>query len=150
MFKFRLSVIIIILGALAWSCNTGDSSHYQVAGPQSKIIADMIEAVNEKDAAKYVNGFAEDVSVYVDSELKVSGRQNLKNNRANHFENHPDVKSRIQHLVEIDNKVILHDKVWLDKSDKEGQDIVEIFTFHDGEVTRVDVIQPNDLFNRQQ
>ena len=106
----------------------------------------MIDAVNEKDAEKYVRGFADNVQVYVESEMKVNGRKNLINNRARHFENHPNVRSEIQHLVEIDNKVIMHDKVWLDKTDREGQNIVEIFTFKNGKVVRVDVIQPNDLF----
>ena len=123
-------------------------SNYEIAGTQSKIIASMIEAVNEKNAEKYVTGFAENVKVFVESEMKVNGRVDMKANRANHFKSHPNVRSEIQHLVEIDNKVILHDKVWLDESDKEGQNIVEIFTFKNGEVVRVDVIQPNDLFNR--
>ena len=78
--------------------------------------------------------------------MKINGREDLKANRANHFKNHPHVRSEIQHLVEIDNKVIMHDKVWLDDSDTEGQNIVEIFTFENGEVIRVDVIQPTDLF----
>ena len=69
----------------------------------------MIEAVNEKDAEKYVAGFAENVQVFVESEIKVNGREDMKANRANHFKNHPDVRSEIQHLVEIDNRVVLHD-----------------------------------------
>ena len=80
--------------------------------------------------------------------MKVNGREDMKANRANHFKKHPNVRSEIQHLVEIDNKVILHDKVWLDESDKTGQNIVEIFTFENGEVSRVDVIQPKDLFRK--
>ena len=78
----------------------------------------MIHAVNEKNAEKYVHGFAEDVKIFVESGMKISGREKLKANRANHFKNHPNVRSEIQHIVEIDNKVILHDKVWLEKSDK--------------------------------
>ena len=114
----------------------------------SKFCCLYILSFDEKNAEKYVIGFADNVKVYVESELKVNGREDMKANRANHFKNHPNVRSQIQHLVEIDNKVILHDKVWLDESDKIGQNIVEIFTFENGKVARVDVIQPNDLFKR--
>ena len=108
----------------------------------------MIDAVNEKDAEKYVVGFADNVQVFVESNMKIKGIEALKANRANHFKSHPKVRSEIQHLVEIDNRVILHDKVWLEESDKIGQNIVEIFTFEGGKVSRVDVIQPKNLFKR--
>ena len=144
----RLKVLFIATTVILSSCTDVPKSNYEIACKQSEIIASMIDAVNEKDAEKYVTGFAEEVKVYVESDLKVNGWEDLKANRANHFKNHPKVRSEIQHLVEIDNKVILHDKVWLDESDKTGRDIVEIFTFQNGEVVRVDVIQPNDLFER--
>ncbi len=140
-FQIALLTLFLVIG-----CNTEQKPKYEIAGEQSRIIKEMIDAVNDKNADKYVAGFAENVQVYLDSELKVNGRQDLINNRSKHFENHPDVISEIQHLVEIDNKVILHDKVWLNKADKLGQNIVEIFTFNNGQVVRVDVIQPNNLF----
>ena len=142
----KLILTITFLGIILISCNKIPKSNYEITGNQSKIIVEMIDAVNEKDAEKYVNGFADTVKVFVESEMKVNGREDMKANRANHFKNHPNVRSEIQHLVEIDNKVILHDKVWLDDSDKIGQNIVEIFTFENDEVSRVDVIQPKDLF----
>ncbi|WP_378183808.1 nuclear transport factor 2 family protein [Aquimarina sp. SS2-1] len=138
-------IILIFISILVIACNT-ERKKYEISGNQSNMIKEMIDAVNEKNPEKYVIGFAEDVKVFVESQMKVNGKIDLKNNRATHFENHPDVRSEIQHLVEIDNKVILHDKVWLDDSDKEGQDIVEIFTFKDEKIIRVDVIQPKDLF----
>ena len=144
----KLILTLTILGILSISCNTVPKSNYEIKGTQSKIIAEMINAVNEKNAEKYVIGFAENVQVFVESNMKVDGRADLKTNRANHFKSHPNVRSEIQHLVEIDNKVILHDKVWLEESDQSGQDIVEIFTFENGKVSRVDVIQPKDLFKR--
>ncbi len=144
----KLILSITVLGIAFLSCNKIPHSNYQIESDQSKIIVQMIDAVNEKDAEKYVQGFASGVKVFVESEMKVNGREEMRNNRANHFKNHPDVRSEIQHLVEIDNRVILHDKVWLDKSDKIGQNIVEIFTFEKGEVSRVDVIQPKDLFRK--
>lgn len=144
--KHLVSLAITIM--ILVSCNPAPKSSYEVKGAQSQFIVEMIDAVNEKDAGKYVSGFADSVKVYVESDLKVNGRNDLKANRANHFEAHPEVRSEIQHLVEIDNKVILHDKVWLDQSDEIGQNIVEIFTFENGKIIRVDVIQPKDLFNR--
>ncbi|MFD2561615.1 nuclear transport factor 2 family protein [Aquimarina rubra] len=142
----RKKILMIVLASiLAIGCNAVEKK-YEIAGNQSKIIKEMIDAVNEKDPEKYVIGFADNVRVFVESDMKVDGKKNLMNNRSQHFENHPNVRSEIQHLVEIDNKVILHDKVWLDKADKTGQDIVEIFTFEEGKVIRVDVIQPKDLF----
>lgn len=138
--------IVLVIAVLLVSCSNDYPSDDQQLGEQSEVIRSMIEAVNQKDADKYVTGFADDVKVFVESEMKVNGREAMKANRANHFMNHPDVKSEIQYLVEIDNKVIMHDKVWLNESDGIGQDIVEIFTFQNNEVIRVDVIQPSDLF----
>jgi len=144
----KFNLLLIVIATILSSCSNTPTSNYEIAGKQSQIIASMIDAVNEKNAEKYVIGFADNVKVFVESEMKVNGREDMKANRANHFKSHPNVRSQIQHLVEIDNKVILHDKVWLDESDKIGQNIVEIFTFENGEVARVDVIQSNDLFKR--
>lgn len=144
----KLNLLLIVFGTILLSCNNAPKSNYEIVGTQSKIIVSMIDAVNEKNAEKYVLGFAENVKVFVESEMKVNGREDMKANRANHFKSHPNVRSEIQHLVEIDNKVILHDKVWLDESDKIGQNIVEIFTFENGEVSTVEVIQPKDLFKK--
>ncbi|MBQ4803444.1 hypothetical protein J8L88_11340 [Aquimarina sp. MMG015] len=142
----RVIQIIILISIFITGCETKQNQKYELSGKQSIIIKEMIDAVNKKNAKEYVKGFADKVQVYVESDLKVDGKENLINNRAIHFESHPNVRSEIQHLVEIDNKVIMHDKVWLDESDKIGQNIVEIFTFENGKVIRVDVIQPNDLF----
>ncbi|MBW1296704.1 nuclear transport factor 2 family protein [Aquimarina litoralis] len=144
MSKIKLLSILFVFSLL----NCTNKATYEIAGKKSKVIVSMIAAVNEKNAEKYVAEFAENVKVFVESEIKVNGRESLKANRANHFKNHPNVTSEIQHLVEIDDKVILHDKVWLDESDKAGQNIVEIFTFKNDKVIRVDVIQPKDLFKK--
>lgn len=144
----KLILIAAISGGILTGCNNSSKKNYHITGEQSRIIIQMIDAVNNKNPEKYVSGFANHVQVFVDSALKIEGRENLKWNRATHFKNHPDVRSEIQHLVEIDHRVILHDKVWLNKSDQSGQNMVEIFTFENGEVSRVDVIQPKDLFKR--
>lgn len=140
------TLILILASIFMMGCETQKNPKYEIAGEQSMIIKKMIDAVNEKDAEKYVKGFADNVQVFVESEMKVDGKESLTQNRAKHFESHPEVRSEIQHLVEIDNKVIMHDKVWLDTSDTVGKNIVEVFTFENGKVVRVDVIQPKDLF----
>ena len=142
----KIIITSITLSIMLFACNTELKSTNEEKGIQSKVILDMISAVNEKNAEKYVVRFADDVQVFVESEMKIDGKGKLQANRAEHFKKFPYVKSEIQHLVEIDNKVILHDKVWFEKSDKEGQDIVEIFTFQNGQVVRVYVIQHKNLF----
>lgn len=133
----------IIVLALLSSCQNNSIT---IAGTQSQAIVELIEAVNEKDAQKYVQSFSPDVKIILDSEVKVDGKTALQENRSKHFDSHPEVRSEIQHLVEIDDKVILHDKVWLNKNDKKGRDIVEIFTFQNGKIIQVEVIQPSNLF----
>lgn len=113
---------------------------------QLKIVRNMIEGVNQKSASQYVEGFSDTIKVYVGNELKVVGKAALQENRAKHFERYPSTRSEIQHLVEIDEKVIMHDKVWLHSKELESQDIVEIFTFKEGLVIRMDVIQSKTLF----
>ncbi|MEM8909396.1 MAG: nuclear transport factor 2 family protein, partial [Bacteroidota bacterium] len=119
----------LLLGGLALLLSACDQPTVQSTsnreGAQSEIIRNLIAAVNAKDAEKYVEGFAEQVQIYVDTLLRIEGRNRLKDNRAKHFQQHPQVRSEIQHLVEIDNKVIMHDKVWFDTSDPIGKDIVE-------------------------
>lgn len=112
----------------------------------------IVKAVNQKDAKLYVDNFSDDVKVYMYGEdgnftLRVDGIEALYKNRAEHLKRHPEVRNEIQHLAEIDNRLIMHDKVWLTPERKEGSSVVEIFTFDDtGKITRVDVIQQNNLF----
>lgn len=130
-------------------CFTGFNVSAQEESQQLKIVRNMIDAVNQKDAAQYVEGVADTIKVYVDNVLRVEGREALQENRAKHFERYPETRSEIQHLVEIDQKVVMHDKVWLYSKDYQGQDIVEIFTFQDGRVVRMDVIQSQTLFKEK-
>ncbi|MGY3792571.1 hypothetical protein [Aquimarina sp. 433] len=143
-----VKILSVLIGLCFISCTNNSKPTYEISGKNSKTIVSIIDAVNEKNAEKYVLGFDQNVKVFVESEIKIHGRENLKANRENHFKSHPNIISEIQHLVEIDDKVILHDKVWLDESDKIGQNIVEIFTFENDKIVRVDVIQPKNLFNR--
>jgi len=141
--KYALILVVIVL----FGCTSKEKQGcYVVTGHQSQLIVDMIEAVNIRDAEAYVMGFAENVQVVVASEVKIKGRNALRENRKRHFKSYPDLRSEIQNLVEIDNQVIMHDKVWLSASDKEGRDIVEIFTFESGKVSKVQVIQSKAFF----
>ncbi len=114
----------------------------------------IVKAVNKKDAKMYVANFSKDVKVYMYSEegnfeLRVDGAEALYKNRAAHLKNHPEVRNEIQHLAEIDNRLIMHDKVWLTPDRKEGSSVVEIFTFDkEGKISRVDVIQQKNLFGQ--
>ncbi len=139
------SILLLFVFFIIISCKQSYTNE-NTLGQNSRVISDMISAVNQKDAYEYVKGFDDNVQIFVESELKVNGKPQLIENRKNHFKNHPEVRSEIQHLVEIDNKVILHDKVWLSKDDLQGKDIVEIFTFRNNKVIKVDVIQPKCLF----
>ena len=140
------SFLSIFLIALTTSCGIKSSPNYNVDSAQSQAVVDVINAVNEKNANKYVSNFSDSVEIVVDSVVRLKGRKAVQSNRAYHFKNHPEIKSTIIHLVEIDEKVILHDKVWLDENDKRGQDIVEIFTFEEGKIAKVEVIQSDQLF----
>ena len=140
-----LSFLFLLLLSCTESIDNKTNSNYLSTALTVKVSA-IIDAVNQKNADQYVKDFAEDVQVFVEAELKVNGKESLLANRTKHFEHHPNVRSEIQHLVEIDNKVILHDKVWLNDSNSPGKDIVEIFTFENGLIKKVEVIQPKDLF----
>lgn len=113
----------------------------------------IVDAVNKRDAEQYVENFSDDVKVYMYDEggnfvLRVDGKEALFKNRETHLKNHPEVRNEIQHLAEIDNRLIMHDIVWLTPKRKEGSSVVEIFTFDEtGRIKRVDVIQQKNLFN---
>ncbi len=115
----------------------------------------IVKAVNQKDAKMYVDNFSKNVKVYMYGEdgnfvLRVDGIEALYKNRAEHLKNHPEVRNEIQHLAEIDNRLIMHDKVWLTPKKKDGSSVVEIFTFNeDGKIERVDVIQQKNLFSQE-
>ena len=134
---------IIVCCAVFFACFSVSA---QEESQQLKVVRNMIAAVNQKNAAQYVEGFSDTIKIYVDNFLRVEGKIALQENRTKHFERYPETRSEIQHLVEIDRKVVMHDKVWLYHKDYEGQDIVEIFTFKDGLVIRMDVIQSKTLF----
>ncbi|MBS9460921.1 hypothetical protein KIM67_00760 [Flagellimonas sp. 389] len=115
----------------------------------------IVDAVNKKNPKQYVENFSDSVKVYMYEEdgsfvLRVDGKKALFKNREAHLKNHPQVRNEIQHLAEIDNRLIMHDIVWLAPKIKEGSSVVEIFTFDEtGKIIRVDVIQQKNLFNEE-
>ena len=104
----------------------------------------IIRAVNAQDAELYVSVCAENVVVKIyDGPVRVTGRQTLQENRARHFALYPQIRAEIQHLVEIGDVVIMHDRVWLSPGTQALGDIVEIFTFDDeGLIGKIDLVQP--------
>ncbi|NAY93337.1 hypothetical protein GTQ34_15610 [Muricauda sp. JGD-17] len=45
--------------------------------------------------------------------LCVDGIEALFENRAEHLKRYLEVRNKIQYLAETDNRLIMHDKVWL-------------------------------------
>jgi len=112
-------------------------------------VRSIIDAVNAKDANKYAAVFAEDAVVQLyGGPVRVRGRTQLRENRAQHFRRFPQARSEIQHLVEIGTIVVMHDRVWLHATDQQPAEIVEVFTFEGGLIVKVEVIQPDDLLSR--
>ena len=106
----------------------------------------IIEAVNEKNPDKYISVVADDVVVQIyRGPVRIVGREALRQNRSQHFKQFPKAHSEIQHIVQIDSTVVMHDRVWLHGKSGDPAEIVEIFTFKDGLIVRVEVIQPAGL-----
>ena len=121
----------------------------RVESPKLDAARNIIFSVNAKDSDQYVRDLSEDVVVTMyDGEVRLRGREAVRENRRAHFRNHPDARNKLVHLVEIDNRVVMHDKVWLHSDQAEPADIVEVFTFERGQIVRIDVLQPADLFSR--
>jgi len=107
----------------------------------------VIRAVNAKDSKLYVSVFAENAVVQLYSgPVRVTGRQMLEENRRRHFALYPHIRSEIQHLVQIGDTVVMHDRVWLNPDTEAPVDVVEIYSFgEDGLISKIDVIQPQKL-----
>lgn len=106
----------------------------------------IIAAVNARDADAYIANLAEDVIVKLyEGDVRIRGRQAVRENRMRHFERYPQLRGEPLHAVAIDDRVILHDRVWLDRRAGQPAEVVEVFTFdaHD-RIVLVDVIQPRD------
>lgn len=102
----------------------------------------IVAAVNARDAALYASVFAENAVVRLyDGPVRISGRSAIEENRRRHFAAHPNMRCELQHLVEIGDVVVMHDRVQL-TTDAEASDIVEIYSFDEKElISKVDVVQ---------
>jgi hypothetical protein len=125
------------------------SSSASSSTPRLDAAKTIVAAVNKRDSALYASTLADNVVVAMyGGEVRLTGRDAVKKNRENHFRTHPEVRNEIVHLVEIDNRVIMHDRVWLNSKNPVPADIVEVFTFEGDKIVRIDVVQPKDLFSR--
>lgn len=147
--KHTMKKIIFLITGLALLLPTLSRSQEVSMSDRAKSIVD---AVNQRDARMYVSNFSDEVKIYMyeedgNFELKIDGIEALFKNRSEHLKNHPDVRNEIQHLAEIDNRLVMHDIVWLTPDRKEGSSVVEIFIFdEEGKISRVDVLQEKNLF----
>ena len=131
------------------ACSSNDEPKSVLANtPKLAAAENIVNAVNNKDASQYAKDLHTDVIVKMyDGEIRLSGREAVIENRKRHFESNSNAKNLLIHLVEIDDRVIMHDQVWLNgNTEKEPSEIVEIFTFKDNKIIQIDVIQPADLF----
>ena len=109
----------------------------------------IVASVNAKDSEAYVRDLANDVVVTLyDGAVRLRGRDAVKANREQHFLRFPNARNQLIHLVEIDNRVVMHDQVWLTETQPLPANIVEIFTFEDNQIIRIDVVQPSSLFEQ--
>ena len=109
---------------------------------RAEAVRAIVKAVNTKDADLYVSACAENVIVQIyDGAVRITGRPMLQENRSRHFVLYPQIRCEIQHIVEIGDVAILHDRVWLNPNTP-MVDVVEIFTFdHEGFIRKIDVVQ---------
>lgn len=141
--------LFIGLGLCLAACAHKASTPVSFSGtPQLEAAANIVDAVNNKDAAQYIRNLHPDVVVKMyEGPVRLTGVEAVRENRALHFSSHPKAYNELIHLVEIDNRVIMHDIVWLDgQTDLDGSHIVEIFTFEEGQIIQIDVVQPGQLF----
>jgi hypothetical protein len=140
---------VLVLVATVGLAPTADAQDRR-AEKRLAAVRGIIAAVNARDADAYVADFADDVIVRLyDGEIRVRGRLAMRKNRIQHFERYPQVRNELRHLVAIDNRVIMHDRVWLDRRAGQPADVVEVYTFDAKDrIVNVDVIQPRDALTR--
>lgn len=143
----RWAVVFLVAGMAV--ARSGDAQDRRTE-KRLDAVRGIVAAVNARDADAYVADFSDDVIVRLyEGEVRVRGRQAMRANRQQHFERHPHVRNELLHLVAIDDRVIMHDRAWLDQRSGPPADVVEVFTFDASDrIVLVDVIQPRDVFGR--
>jgi hypothetical protein len=142
----RWTMVMMLVLVSATFARVGDAQDRR-AGKRLEAVRGIITAVNARDADAYVANFAEDVIVRLyEGDVRVRGRQAMRENRRQHFARYPHVRNELRHLVAIDDRVIMHDRVRLDRRSGQPVDVVEVFTFDaDDRIVQIDVIQPRDV-----
>jgi len=134
----------VLVSACVTTIPVDDANQQMLAAARN-----IVDAVNAKDSDQYVRDLADDVIVTMyDGDVRLRGRDAVRANREQHFLSHTQARNKLVHLVAIDQRVVMHDQVWLREGQPGPADIVEVFTFENGEIVRIDVLQPTDLFNR--
>ena len=135
-----LALLFVLSGVVGASADTESK---QIAAVRA-----IIEAVNTNDADLYVSVYAPEAFIRrFEGAVLLEGREALRANRRAHFERFPKSWSEIQHLVEIEDIVVMHDRVWLNGKDGPSADLVEIYKFEDGLIVSVDLIQRETLLD---
>lgn len=142
--------LLFAIGATAFLTACATTPQQSLSSSENLDAArNIVDAVNAKNSDQYIRDLDEDVVVSMyGGEVRLRGRDAVRENRLNHFRNYPEAKNELVHLVEIDKRVVMHDQVWLTSDKSQPADIVEVFTFENGKIVRIDVIQPADLFRR--
>ena len=141
--------LVFLTYFLVAACSSNHETKSVFANTPNLVAAEnIVNAVNNKDASQYAKDLHADVIVKMyGGDIRLSGREAVIENRKSHFESNSNAKNLLIHLVEIDDRVIMHDQVWLNgNTEKEPAEIVEIFTFKDNKIIQIDVIQPVNLF----
>ena len=142
-FKYTIIVIPLIIWLIG--CAPKDINQLSES-PKLDAARNIVEAVNAKESEQYVRDLHEDVIVTMyDGEIRLRGKHAIQANRENHFQIFPNARNELVHLIEIDNRVVMHDKVWLNGNESQPSDIVEIFTFDGDKIVRIDVVQTQGL-----
>ena len=147
LFKYTIIVIPLIIWLIG--CAPKDINQLSES-PRLDSARNIVEAVNAKESEQYVRDLHEDVIVTMyDGDVRLRGKQAIQANRENYFQIFPNARNELVHLVEIDNRVIMHDKVWLNGDKSQPSDIVEIFTFDGDKIIRIDVVQTQGLLENR-
>jgi hypothetical protein len=140
--------VVLLLAGVAFSRTSNAQARW--ADKRLEAVRGIVAAVNARDADAYVANFSEDVIVRLyEGEVRARGRQAMRENRMQHFARYPHVRNELLHLVAIGERVIMHDRVWLDRRAGQPADVVEVFTFDANDrIVLVDMIQPRVALTR--
>jgi hypothetical protein len=104
--------LLLALGFAAPGRATPPASTTAADTRELSAVRTVIDAVNRKDPDLYASVFTDDTVVQLhDGPVRVTGRVALRANRSAHFQRFPATRSEIVHLVQIGEKVVMHDRL---------------------------------------